>query len=202
MITPPRYKTARRLGAHLYEKTQSPKFAERMGRASPRKEFSRPKTDYGLKVLEKQRVRFTYGISERQFSKYVREANDARAGSKSDILYQTLELRLDNAVYRAGLAPTRQSARQMVSHGHITVDGKRVNIPSFRLTKGNVIGIRAGSARKKLFENLEEKLKDSSPPSWLLFNLQKREALIEGAPVPEHQEFYAALGSILEFYKK
>jgi small subunit ribosomal protein S4 len=91
MITPPRYKVARRLGPSVYEKTLSPKFALRMQQKSTKREFSRPKTDYGMKMLEKQRVRFTYGVSEKQFSRYVGEANESSAANRAEVLHVSLE---------------------------------------------------------------------------------------------------------------
>jgi small subunit ribosomal protein S4 len=202
MITPPRYKTARRLGASTYEKTLSPKFALRSQQKSGKKDFGRPKTDYGMKMLEKQRVRFSYGISEKQFSRYVREANESRAADRSDVLYVSLETRLDNVVFRTGLAASRQAARQLVSHGHIQVNGKRVTIPSYTPVVGDIISISKRSAAKKLFEGLEKKLQEVRNPAWIALNIEKREFKIQGAPKSDQAELYATLRSILEFYKR
>ena len=202
MITPPRYKTARRLGASVYEKTQTPKFTLRTQQRSTKKGFSRQRTDYGVKVLEKQRVRFSYGLNERQFSRYVREANESGTKNHEEFLYSSFESRLDNVIYRSGFAPTRQSARQMVSHGHILVNGKKTNMPSFKVSPQDVIAIRAGSLKKKLFENLEARLKEAVIPTWISSNPDKKEAVIQSFPKPEHPEFYSTLGSILEFYRK
>jgi len=202
MRTPPRYKTARRLGASVYEKTQGPKFALRMQQRSTKREFTRPKTDYGAKMLEKQRVRFSYGLSEKQFSRYVENAIEAKTSNHEEALYQMLETRLDNTIYRAGLAPTRQSARQMVSHGHVSVNGTRVTIPSFKVSVDDIIRPRDRSLKKKLFEDIEKRLTDAGRPSWILCNIEKREFKIQGMPKAELAEVYATLRSILEFYKK
>ena len=203
MITPPRYKTARRLGAATYEKTLSPKFALRTERKSGgKREFSRPKTDYGMKMLEKQRVRFSYGISEKQFSGYVRNANESKTSNRSEMLYASLEVRLDNVVFRSGFAPSRQASRQMVSHGHIFVNGKRVTIPSFKVSVGDVLTVAARSAGKKLFEGLDKKLTETRNPAWLALNIEKKEVKVQGAPKADQPELYATLRSILEFYKR
>ncbi len=203
MITPPRYKVARRLGASTYEKTLSPKFALRSQQKSGRKEFTRPKTDYGMKMLEKQRVRFSYGISERQFSGYVRGANESKSANRSEVLYTSLESRLDNVVFRAGLSNnSRQSARQLVSHGHITVNGKRVTIPSFKVSVDDLISISKRSVGKKIFEGLDKKLAEVKNPAWLALNIEKKEVKVQGTPKTDQAEFYATLRSILEFYKR
>src|SRR6185312_9992594 len=119
----PKYKIAKRLGASVFEKTQGQKFAIAQERTARNKPRGRGATEYGKQLLEKQKVRITYGISERQFGNYVAEAMATHGANPAELLHRLLELRLDNVIYRLGLAPTRRAARQMVSHGHITVDG-------------------------------------------------------------------------------
>lgn len=104
-------------------------------------------SDYALRLMEKQKLRFHYGLSERQLRRYVAQAFSGK-GNSGHILLQLLERRLDNVVFRAGLAPTMASARQMTLHGHITVNGKRVNIPSFQVRPGDSIAMRATSKMK------------------------------------------------------
>src|ERR671919_14682 len=101
-------------------------------------------TEYLLQSQEKQKARYTYGILERQFRNYYEEAN-RRPGKTGDNLLQLLESRLDNVVYRAGLARTRRMARQLVSHGHLTVNGKKVNVPSFQVSKWDIIDVKPKS---------------------------------------------------------
>lgn len=202
MIIKSKYKIARKLGPQLFEKTQTDKFALREGRRASPDKRPRPKSDFGLQLLEKQRARFMYGVNERQFAKYVREALHQKQ-TKNDInLYEKLEMRLDNVVYRAGLASTRQAARQMVSHGHITVDGKRVTIPSYKVEIGEIVKIREASARKMLFTNLEERLKEAKPPAWIKFDWPKKYWQIESKPVLVKSELVFDLGAILEFYQR
>ena len=198
----PRYKIARRLGAPIYEKTQNPKFAIREA-ARGRKEYKHPKqrTDFGVQLIEKQKARFTYGVGERQFVKYVNESMAKKGVKATDELYQTLESRLDNVVYRMGLATTRAFARQVVNHGHITVNGRKVTIPSYQLRKGDKVGIRLGSAKKPLFAPLEERMKTYTVPSWIKFDFEKKEGEIQGAPKIETGLLFN-LGMIMEFYSR
>ena len=120
-------------------------------------------TDYGIQLREKQKVRNIYGISEKQFSRYVEEAMRKKSSSVN-LLYEILESRLDNVVFRLGLASSRGMSRQFVSHGHITVNGRRVTIPSYRVSPGDILAIRGGSATKAVFGNLSEKLKSTRTP--------------------------------------
>ena len=123
----PKYKIARRLGPAVFEKTQTQKFAlseARHAAGKKRDKRSKALSDFGLQLIEKQRVRFSYGITERQLSNYVEKAIETK-GNPSENLFASLESRLDNVVYRMGIAHTRRLARQMVSHGHFVVYGKR-----------------------------------------------------------------------------
>ncbi len=199
MIIGPRYKIARRLGP-IYEKTQTQKFAVRAARRV--KDVPRPKTDYGVQLLEKQRVRMTYGVNERQFRKYVTASVAKRGVNSVELLYTTLETRLDNTVYRLGFAPTRAAARQMVSHGHILVNNRRVTVPSFQVSKEDVIGIRAGSVGSPMFAQLEETAKDRTMPAWIKFDLAKKQATITGTPVFDRVTAGLNLGSVIEFYSR
>jgi small subunit ribosomal protein S4 len=161
---------------------------------------TRPKSQFGLELLEKQRARFTYGLSEKQFSKYAKAALLTKDPIQS--VFQSLELRLDNALYRAGYAKTRQQARHIASHGHATVIGRRVTIPSIALREGDVIGIREGSRGSKLFEGLEERQTTLSAPSWLAIDPKKQEAKVTGVPVYLPVESQFNLAVVLEFYSR
>lgn len=121
---------------------------------------------YGQQLREKQKVKRMYGLLERQFRRYYTMARKWR-GNTGDMLVQFLERRLDNTIYRLGLAPTRTSARQFVSHGHIMVDGKRVNIPSYLVSAGQVINLKPKGANiPAVKKQLEDKT--FSPPAWLV----------------------------------
>lgn len=197
----PRYKIARRVGAQIFEKTQTQKFAIRSSGRAGGGRRGRGQTDFARGLLEKQRARFMYGIPERQFAKYAREA--ARARSAEEALFERLETRLDNAVYRLGIAPTRSAARQMVSHGHVTVNGRRVTIPSYNLSIGEKIGIRAGSAGKKIFSALAEDMKTRpAAPTWLSFDLPALSGEVIALPKLSRAELLFNLRTILEFYRR
>ncbi len=202
MKNQPKYKICRRLGPGVYEKCQTQKFVISEARKSAGKKGKRAKapSEYGLQLLEKQKIRFSYGISERQFSNYVKDAVSVKGSSASLKLYSTLESRLDNLVYRMGLAHTRTLARQMVAHGHMTVNGQRVTIPSMQIRVGDIIKIREGSLGKVLFADLAKKLKEYNAPSYVSYDVEKNEGkLLEMPKSPESVYDWA---SVLEFYTR
>lgn len=202
MIIGAKYKIARRLKAPIFEKTQTQKFSQSEAKKG-RKRGGRRKqvTEYGLQHNEKQKARYTYRISEKQFSNYVKEALASKAKS-SEVLFEKLELRLDNAVYRMGIADSRGHARQIVTHGHMTVNGRKVDIPSYRLKVGDKISIREKSLKKPIFAELAEKVADKTTPSWIAYDMKKNVAEIQGMPKMENQELLFNLGSIIEFYSR
>ena len=195
-----KYKIARRLGPSIFEKTQGAKFALRQERRS--KPAYRPRTEFGLSVVEKQKVRYTYGTGERQFAKYVKESVAKKGVNSVEALFTRLETRLDNVIYRLGWAPTRQAARQLVAHGHITIDGKRVYIPSIQVTLGDKIAIRAASITKPVFKDLDEKLKKVALPSWLSYDAEKKVASMQGMPKWNQTEHAFNLQQVIEFYSR
>ncbi|MBX4198377.1 30S ribosomal protein S4 [Candidatus Parcubacteria bacterium] len=203
----PKYKIARRLGAGVFEKTQTQKFALRQtqtkGKGKGGKGGGRggPKTDFGVQLLEKQKARYTYLLSERQFSNYVLKAL-AKKGTNKDLLYGALESRIDNIVLKAGFAPTRSAARQLVSHGHIVVNGKRVNVPSYAVKVGDKLSIREASQKKPVFADLEERLKKYQAPSWLKIEPEKKTIEVQGAPKLNQEELLFDIGQVLEFYSR
>lgn len=199
----PKYKIARRLGAAVFDKTQTQKFMLSEARhAKGRGRGRRPQiSGYGLMLIEKQRVRYTYGVSEKQLSNYVKKASAIKGGTPAENLYKLLETRLDNVVYRLGLANSRQFARQMVSHGHITVNGTKTRIPSYTVTEGMKIGIREGSKGSPMYADLAKKLQNYTAPKWLKFNVEKLEAEIVGTPVFE-SDGAINLNTVFEYYSR
>ncbi len=194
----PKYKIARRLGAPVFEKTQTQKFAAKMADGAV---FKRPKSDYGIGLLEKQKARYSYGVSSGQFTKYVKNALETK-GNSTELFLTALESRLDNVVLRAGLTPTRRAARQMVSHGHINVNGVRVTVPSYTVKVGDVISIRSGSAKKALFNTLDEKIKTVKLPAWLKVNVDKKEFTVDGVPRIDTTELLFNPNTVLEFFSR
>jgi len=201
MITGPKYKIARRLGASVYDKTQSQKFAMRASSKDVKKK-KRAGSDFGLQLLEKQRARFTYGLGEKQFKNLVEKVQSKKVTDINESLVQALETRLDNAVYRLGFASTRQAARQMVNHGHINVNASRTTIPSYKLSMGDIISIRENSQKKPLFKDIEAKLKEQKIPSWLALNKDKREAKVQGLPKIPANELSFDVSQIFQYYNR
>lgn len=186
----------------MFEKTQGPKYALRaQNRAMSSKSKPKAKSDFALRLMEKQKARYTYCVTERQFSKYAKKSLE-KGGNAGALLIQTLESRLDNVALRSGLASTRLAARQMVSHGHLLVNGKIVTIPSYQVSVGEVITIREGSKKKPLFATIEEKLKAAKVPAWLKVNIEKKEITIDGVPTAQASELLFNVGSVLEFYTR
>ncbi|MEK7133911.1 MAG: 30S ribosomal protein S4 [Patescibacteria group bacterium] len=199
-----KFKIAKRLGAAIFEKTQSQKFALSEAR-SPAKRGRGGRgggSDYGRQLLEKQRVRFTYGLSERQLSNYAEAAFAQPDPSTS--LHRALEMRADSAVYRAGLSPTRRASRQAVSHGHITVNGKRITTPSYHVRKGDVLAVREGSRTSPLFSTLAENKEQNTRlvPQWLNVDLNLLKAEVVGEPSYNQIEVGLDYPTVFEFYSR
>lgn len=202
MIIKSKYKIARKVGAPIFEKTQTAKYAQRQeNRGKAKGRGPRQKSDYGVQLNEKQKARYTYLLTEHQFSNYVKKATAAK-GNTTGLLYSLLERRLDNVVYRLAFAPTRGASRQLSSHGHITVNGRRVTIPSYQVKEGDVIGLREGSKTKPVFANLDASFKDRSTPSWLKRDDAKRTATVVGMPHAEKAEMMFDLNAVIEFYSR
>ncbi len=161
-------------------------------------------SEYGKELREKQKLRYWYNLTEDQFKKYVVEAMKRQGGDEDsgDVLIKSLENRLDNAVYRLGLAESRAKARQMVNHGLIVVNGRKVDIPSYHLKQGDIISVNPSKKNKQVFENLSEKLKNHQTPTWLFFDAGKLEGKMTGDPVPSEVEPPVKLTSIFEFYSR
>ncbi len=158
-------------------------------------------SDYGMQLREKQKVKRIYGVLERQFRKYFQIADRAK-GITGENLLNILESRLDNIVYRLSLAGSRKQARQLVTHGHFLVNGKKVNIPSFLVKKGDVIEVKEKSKNLSAILSSIELAKKNPPPSWLLFNMDKLEGRI--AALPNRAEIQLPINEkfIVEIYSK
>ena len=156
-------------------------------------------SSYGKQLKEKQKVKRIYGIMERQFSNYVAEASK-KVGDSSKFLLTYLESRLDNVVYRMGLAKSRTLARQVVTHGHITVNDKKVDIPSCRVRVSEIISLSQKGKGKKGFENREEKLAKVEAPGWLGVEPKTAGAKILNTPTLSNPNFNAK--AIIEFYSR
>ena len=203
MITPPRYKTAKRLGASVFEKAQTQKFALSADRSAKNKGMGRGRqSEYGKQMLEKQKVRMTYGLPERQFRNYVRKALAAHSAAPTDRLHELLELRLDNVVWRLGLSSTRRGARQMVAHGHVMVGGKKSRIPSQALSVGDTIAIREGSKEHGVLVGFADRFNERPLPSWLMWSPSTMEGSIVERPTSASADPAGDLVAVLSFYTR
>ena len=140
-------------------------------------------SEYAAELRESQKIKFSYGIRRKQFDNYLKEtAKKTGSGDAKTHLFELLESRLDNIVFRLGLAESRSIAKQIVTHGHIMVNGRRVNVPSYRIKTGDKISIRPQSLGKGIFKDLGIKMKKYTPPVWAQFDKIKNEGVIKGAP--------------------
>lgn len=197
-------KISRRLGIGITEKGQRilskrPFPPGQHGPGARRRQVS----DYGVQLMEKQKARYIYGVLERQFRRLFEQAS-RRSGVTGEYLLSLLERRLDNVVYRLGLATTRSQARQLVSHGHITVDGRKTNIPSYTVKVGQIITVRPESRRRTYFKNLFDsgELNRTRTPDWLRLNAAELSGEIIALPRREDAEPGINEQLIVEFYSR
>jgi small subunit ribosomal protein S4 len=198
----PKYKIAKRLGAPIFEKTQTQKFRLKLESAPKGKKGKKNVSSYGLQLIEKQKARFTYGITAGQFGKYIKQVIDSKTVHAPDELYKKLETRLDNVVYRMGLSNTRRFARQIVSHGHITLNGIKTTIPSAVVKEGDIIAVREGSKKTKTFADVVERNKSYTVQDWLSFDTDKMTGKVLKMPTLTGQDVLFDLGQVIEFSKR
>jgi small subunit ribosomal protein S4 len=192
-------KKSRRLGVDLvggdmaFERRPFPPGQHGRGRTK--------ESEYLLQLREKQKARYTYGILEKQFRRYYHEAS-RRSGKTGDNLLQLLECRLDNVVYRAGFARTRRHARQLVTHGHFLVNGKKVDIPSFQVTQYDVIDVREKSLEMTPFIVARETFGERIVPAWMQVVEDRMRILVHSLPVRQQIDMPIQEQLIVEYYSK
>lgn len=197
----PKFKIAKRLGAPIFEKTQTQKFALSQARAGRKVKRVGMMSDYKRQLIEKQKMRFTYGITEKQLRRYVDLALENSTQPVGSLM-ERLESRLDNVVYRLGLAKTRRMARQMVSHGHIRVNNVKMTIPSHKIRVGDTITIREGSKSAGMFTNWDEEASTAVVPAWLALDVKKMTASITAMPPYNPAETLFDPEQVFEFYSR
>jgi small subunit ribosomal protein S4 len=158
-------------------------------------------SDYGAQLLEKQKARFTYGLSESQFSRYAAEAMEQK-GDSGLALVSKLESRLDNTVFRAGFVKTRRAARQLVSHGHVQINGRRMNIPSYQVKAGETVSIRPESRQSPLFGNRAEAMLEVKTPTWLEMSADGFAVTLTTVPALTVSEVPFNAAVIIQFYSR
>jgi len=204
--TGPVCRLCRREGAKLYlkgEKCYSPKctFEHRPDAPGQRKRFRRKPTEYGIQLREKQKARRIYGVLERQFRQYYRRASRTR-GVTGEVLLQLLERRLDNVVYRMGLASSRSEARQLVRHGHFTVNGRRVNIPSYQVREGDEVAVAEKSRKVPRLKELAELAGRRGTPDWLEVDYENMKGKVLRLPTREEIDVPIQERLIIELYSR
>jgi len=165
-------------------------------------QWARSRTsDYGMQLRAKQKARRVYGVLERQFRRYYRQAIKAR-GLTGLTLLRILESRLDNVIYRLGFASSRAQARQMVAHGHFMVNGRRTDVPSMQIKPGDLIQVREGSRKKTLIQDLMAMAEERTAPEWVTRNIKDMSGGI--SRLPERAEIDANLNEqlIVEYYSR
>lgn len=165
------------------------------------KQTRRKQSEYGMQLAEKQKVKFIYGVLEKQFHAYYEKA-ERKQGITGEILLQELERRLDNVVFRMGFANTRREARQLVNHAHFTVNGKRVNIPSFQVKPGDVIAVREKSRSSAKFKTLLEENGKKQCPKWIDKAKDSFEGKIVAMPARDDIDYDVSEHLIVELYSK
>lgn len=211
MIKDYKCKICRRIGQKLFLKgekcfTQKCPFSRKPyppGIFGPKSSKKRQAgSEYGRILNAKQKLKFLYGLEERQLKKYVKEAIAKKGAENTLELVRFLENRLDNVVFRLGFAASRSASRELVSHGFIKVNGKAVNMPSYRLKPKDNIEIKQHKLAKGLFRDLESLLKKTQPPSWLQIDKERKLGKIISQPSVEDAGLNINLNNIIEFYSR
>ncbi|MBI4086655.1 30S ribosomal protein S4 [Candidatus Kaiserbacteria bacterium] len=204
MIIGPKFKICKRLGGAVFEKCQTQKFTlveARKKTTGGRGKRQGAASDYKRQLIEKQKMRYMYGLSETQLSRYVDESIE-KSDNPSHALMTRLESRLDNVVYRLGLARTRRLARQMVSHGHITVNGRKVTVPSYLVVQNQQVAVRDGSKESVLFQSIREEGDDGRVPVWLSFDRKALAGSVTAVPSYDAHELLFDLEQVFEYYSR
>ncbi len=168
---------------------------------NPKPQMRRKQSEYGKQLMEKQKVKFIYGVLEKQFYHYY-EMAERKRGITGEIMLQYLERRLDNVVFRMGFAATRREARQLVNHGHFTVNGRRVNIPSALVKVGDVVAVCQKSQQSPKFKALMEEYGKKTVPAWIEKAADSFEGKIAALPSREDIDFEVAENLIVELYSR
>ena len=170
-------------------------------RRNPKPQMRRKQSEYGKQLMEKQKVKFIYGVLEKQFHHYY-ELAERKRGITGEILLQYLERRLDNVMFRMGFASTRREARQLVNHGHFTVNGKRCNIPSALVNPGDIVAVCNKSQQSEKFKGLVEQFGKKSMPAWIEKAADAFEGKIAAMPGREDIDYEVAENLIVELYSR
>jgi len=197
----PRVKRQRRIGEKLFTHGEK-SFSRRPyppGQHGPK--GSSKLSEYGVRLREKQKAQMTYGLLERQFRTYVAKAK-RKTGNTVELLLQLLELRLDNIVFRAGFAKSREGARQLIRHGHIAVNGRRVDIPSFQAKVHDAVALHENSRSKSVVQIITKEIENYEAPPWIALDTTSLIATVREIPALNASATNINLQRIVEFYSR
>lgn len=196
----PKTRLARRLGEVLRDK-DAKYLVKRNYPPGMHGQSRRRRSEYGVQLAAKQKAKWTYLINERQFRRYV-DRSTRKKTLTSAALLEFLELRLDNVVYRLGFSASRAQGRQLVSHGFVTVNGKRVNVPSYQVAIGDTLGIHPGKVNSKYVQNLKLASKEFKPQDWLSVDHQNLTGKVLSSPTPDNTGSTIQMDLIIEHYSR
>lgn len=199
--TGPREKIARRFGIALFGPSKALELRNFPPGQHGVRNARRKVSEYGVALIEKQKLRFQYGVLEKQFRRFFAEAQ-RRKGVTGEILLQMLELRLDNVVYRMGFANTRFASRQLVSHRHITVNGRVVNIASYQVKAGDKIGVKDSPRSQQLVGRFLEMTLGNPAPDWMTVDRDSMSAVVNRAPIRDEINPIANEQLVVELYSR
>jgi len=197
----PRARICRRLEFPVFESEKFSSIRKNYPPGQHGQSRRRKLSNYGVQLREKQRIKYLYGVLEKQFRNYFKKALN-RDGATGDNLLISLESRLDNTVYRLGLANTRSAARQLVSHKHFLVNNKVVNIPSYNLSEGDIIEVRSKSKKNDIFLNSMRRIKNDNPMPWLTLDKSNLRGIFDKAPTREEISEPLNEQLVVELYSK
>jgi small subunit ribosomal protein S4 len=194
-------RTCRRVGESICgrEKCAFKKRPFAPGRLDSERKHKSNKSEYGEQLRDKQKLRIAYGLREKQFGAYINKAINMKGVNTQEMIFSLLESRLDNVAFRCGLANTRALARQLVNHGHVIVNGKKISIPSYSVRVGDVIEVREGSKVSTYFTKLAEKF-EPTVPSWITGDAKKMSFTIKN--LPKELDKAVNYQTIVEFYSR
>jgi small subunit ribosomal protein S4 len=199
--TGPREKIARRFGVPLFGPSKALELRNFPPGQHGVRNARRKVSDYGIALAEKQKLRFQYGLMEKQFRRFFAEAQ-RRKGVTGETLLQMLEMRLDNVAFRMGFANTRFASRQLVGHGHLTVNGKRVNIPSYQVKPGDVVAAKASVKSQQLVGRFLEMTAGTPAQDWMTVDADKMSGTVNRVPVREEINPIANEQLVVELYSR
>ena len=159
-------------------------------------------SEYGVQLKEKQKLRLFFGLQEKQMKRYAQTAKHSKKTSAPEALFRLLESRIDSAIFQSGLAPSRSVARQMTTHGHLGLNGRRVNVPSIALKIGDEVSVRESSKNKKIFENVQDRLKKYESPTWIEMDKEKLSFKFKAFPNLEEAKMNFNIPLVVEYYSR